>query len=90
MSDQPQPRSSGLSRHASCLRGGQAPVVRSSTSRDWAVLNLDDAFGWREIAADQAPARRGRSVTVSASGQSGLERFVWGENLELTPAGLRL
>ena len=55
---------------------------------EWAVLNLDDAFG-RGIAVD-----RGRqSPTISYGlGQrpERLGRFVWGENLELSPVGLRL
>ena len=54
----------------------------------WAVLNLDDAFG-REIAAE----RGGRSQTIGyglGARSAPLARFVWGEHLELSPAGLRL
>ena len=54
----------------------------------WAVLNLDDAFG-RELAA----GLRGRTRVLGyglgeRSGQT--EAFVWGEHLELSPAGLRM
>lgn len=54
----------------------------------WAVLNLDDAFG-REIAAD----RRSRAWTIGyglGERPEWVERFVWGEKLVLTPAGLRM
>ena len=54
----------------------------------WAVLNLDDAFG-REIAAE----RGGSSQTIAyglGARPAPWARFVWGENLELSPAGLRL
>ncbi len=53
-----------------------------------AVLNLDDTFG-RAIAADLSDR-----VEVIAYGLGEYparpDRFVWGEGLELTPAGLRL
>lgn len=56
----------------------------------WAVLNLDDAFG-RGVAA----GLHGHSQTQVIGYGLGerpaqLEGFVWGEELELTPAGLRL
>lgn len=54
----------------------------------WAVLNLDDAFG-RAIAAE----RGGSSQTIAyglGARPAQLARFVWGEDLELSPAGLRL
>ena len=54
----------------------------------WAVLNLDDAFG-RETAA----GLRGRTRILGYGLGERPERtdaFVWGEHLELTPAGLRL
>lgn len=54
----------------------------------WAVLNLDDAFG-REIAAE--PGRRSQTIGYGLGQRpERLERFVWGENPELTPSGLRL
>lgn len=54
----------------------------------WAVLNLDDGFG-RDIAADP---RDEFQVVGYGLGErpERLERFVWGEGLELTPAGLNL
>ena len=54
----------------------------------WAVLNLDDAFG-RGIAADWPDRSRLVGYGLGARPER-LERFVWGENLELSPAGLRL
>jgi UDP-N-acetylmuramoyl-L-alanyl-D-glutamate--2,6-diaminopimelate ligase len=54
----------------------------------WAVLNLDDAFG-RGIAADWSDRSRLVGYGLGARPER-LERFVWGENLELSPAGLRL
>ena len=54
----------------------------------WAVLNLDDPFG-RELAADL----RGRTRVLGSGLGERSERtdaFVWGERLELSPAGLRL
>lgn len=54
----------------------------------WAVLNLDDGFG-RDIAAD--PRGEFQVVDYGLSERpERLERFVWGEGLELTPAGLSL
>jgi UDP-N-acetylmuramoyl-L-alanyl-D-glutamate--2,6-diaminopimelate ligase len=54
----------------------------------WAVLNLDDVFG-RGIAAD--PSRPPRTIGYGLGARpKGLELFVWGENLALSPAGLRL
>ncbi len=53
-----------------------------------AILNLDDAFGC-EIAVDGLDRSRlvGYGLGVRPEW---LERFVWGEHLELLPAGLRL
>jgi UDP-N-acetylmuramoyl-L-alanyl-D-glutamate--2,6-diaminopimelate ligase len=54
----------------------------------WATLNLDDPFG-RELAADL----RGRTRVLGYGLGERPERtdaFVWGEPLELSPAGLRL
>ncbi len=53
-----------------------------------AVLNLDDAFG-RALAAE----RRGSTEVIAYGlGERPVhaDRFVWGEDLALTPAGLRL
>ena len=53
-----------------------------------AVLNLDDAFG-RAIAAES----RGRTEVIAyglGERPARPDRFVWGDELELTPAGLRL
>ncbi len=55
---------------------------------EWAVLNLDDAFG-RGIAADRDPPSRTVGYGLGPR-PARLERFVWGENLELSPTGLRL
>ncbi|TVR63496.1 MAG: UDP-N-acetylmuramoyl-L-alanyl-D-glutamate--2,6-diaminopimelate ligase [Candidatus Competibacteraceae bacterium] len=55
---------------------------------EWATLNLDDPFG-RELAADL----RGRTQVLGYGLGARPERtdaFVWGEPLELSPAGLRL
>ncbi len=55
---------------------------------DWAVLNLDDAFG---CAIAESWPDRSRMVGYGLGARpEWLERFVWGENLELSPAGLRL
>ncbi|MDS4020096.1 MAG: UDP-N-acetylmuramoyl-L-alanyl-D-glutamate--2,6-diaminopimelate ligase [Candidatus Competibacter sp.] len=54
----------------------------------WGVLNLDDGFG-RDIAADP---RGDFQVVGYGLGErpERLDRFVWGEGLELTPDGLRM
>ncbi len=54
----------------------------------WAVLNQDDAFGRRLAAEAQGCA----PIIAYGLGErpERLERFVWGERLELTPAGLRM
>jgi UDP-N-acetylmuramoyl-L-alanyl-D-glutamate--2,6-diaminopimelate ligase len=54
----------------------------------WAVLNLDDAFG-REIAAGLADRTRVLGYGLGARPER-TDAFVWGEPLELSPAGLRL
>ena len=54
----------------------------------WTVLNLDDAFGCG-IAADGLDRSRLVGYGLGARPEW-LERFVWGEHLELSPAGLRL
>ena len=54
----------------------------------WAVLNLDDAFG-RGIAAERDGASQTIGYGLGARPER-LERFVSGENLELSPAGLQL
>ena len=54
----------------------------------WAVLNLDDAFG-RAIAADWSDRSRLVGYGLGARPEW-LEQFVWGEDLELSPAGLQL
>ncbi|MDG4549671.1 MAG: UDP-N-acetylmuramoyl-L-alanyl-D-glutamate--2,6-diaminopimelate ligase [Candidatus Contendobacter sp.] len=54
----------------------------------WAVLNLDDAFG-RAIAADRDHPSRIVGYGLGERPER-LERFVWGEKLELSPTGLRL
>lgn len=55
----------------------------------WAVLNWDDAFG-REIIT----SLRGKASSVVGYGlgerSTSLERWVWGERLQLSPSGLRL
>lgn len=54
----------------------------------WVVLNLDDAFG-REIAVERG--QRSQAVGYSFGARPAwLERFVWGEDLALSPAGLHL
>ncbi|MDG4596207.1 MAG: UDP-N-acetylmuramoyl-L-alanyl-D-glutamate--2,6-diaminopimelate ligase [Candidatus Contendobacter sp.] len=55
---------------------------------EWMALNLDDAFG-REIAADRDSPSRIVGYGLGPRPER-LERFVWGENLELSPTGLRL
>jgi UDP-N-acetylmuramoyl-L-alanyl-D-glutamate--2,6-diaminopimelate ligase len=55
---------------------------------DWAVLNLDDAFGQRLVA--EAQVRRGVIAYGLGARTALMERFVWGEHLELTASGLRL
>ncbi len=55
---------------------------------EWAVLNLDDAFG-RGLAAERGSPSPTIGYGLGARPER-LERFVWGENLELSPAGLRL
>ena len=53
-----------------------------------AVLNLDDAFG-QTLAVD--PAVRTRIIGYGLGKRpSGLKRWVWGQNLRLTPDGLHL
>ncbi len=53
-----------------------------------AVLNLDDAFG-QTLAVD--PAVRARIIGYGLGKRpAGLERWVWGNNLRLTPDGLHL
>ena len=54
----------------------------------WAVLNYDDAFGRHLTTEAQGCA----PIIVYGLGErpQRLERFVWGERLELTPAGLRM
>ena len=54
----------------------------------WAVLNLDDAFG-RGIAAGRGSHSQTIGYGLGARPER-LERFVWGENLKLSPAGLEL
>ena len=54
----------------------------------WAVLNLDDAFG-RAIATDWSDRSRLVGYGLGARPEW-LERFVWGDDLELSPAGLQL
>lgn len=55
---------------------------------DWAVLNLDDAFGQRLVA--EAQVRRGVIAYGLGARPALLERFVWGQHLELTANGLCL
>jgi len=55
---------------------------------DWAVLNLDDAFGQELVT--QAQVRRGIIAYGLGEQAPSLERFVRGEHLELTANGLRL
>ena len=55
---------------------------------DWAVLNLDDAFGQRLAA--EAEVQRGVIAYGLGEQAPSLERFVRGEHLELTRNGLRL
>ncbi len=54
----------------------------------WSVLNLDDAFG-RRLAADLRDLETVVGYGLGERPQD-LNRFVWGEDLRLTPAGLRL
>ena len=54
----------------------------------WAVLNLDDAFG-RAIAAERGSSSQTIGYGLGAR-PAQLARFVWGEDLELSPAGLQL
>lgn len=56
----------------------------------WAVLNLDDAFGCSVAAALQGHSRTQVIGYGLGERSARLEGFVWGEKLELTPAGLRL
>lgn len=53
----------------------------------WAVLNFDDAFGCR-LAAD-LPQQPVIGYGLGSRPET-LTHYVWGEGLELTPAGLRL
>ena len=55
---------------------------------DWAVLNLDDAFGQR--LATEAQVRRGIVVYGLGQRPRSLPRFVWGALRALTGSGLRL
>jgi len=55
---------------------------------DWAVLNLDDALGQR--LATEAQARSGIIAYGLGARPTSLERWVWGEHLELTANGLCL
>lgn len=55
---------------------------------DWAVLNVDDAFGQRLVA--EAQVRCGVIAYGLGERPTALERFVWGKRLELTANGLRL
>ena len=55
---------------------------------NWAVLNLDDAFGQELVT--QAQVRRGVIAYGLGERPTALERFVWGKRLELTANGLRL
>ncbi|MCB1770277.1 MAG: UDP-N-acetylmuramoyl-L-alanyl-D-glutamate--2,6-diaminopimelate ligase [Candidatus Competibacteraceae bacterium] len=55
---------------------------------EWAVVNGDDAFG-RELALE-ARARSGIIAYGLGARPASVERFVWGEHLELTANGLRL
>ena len=55
---------------------------------DWAVLNLDDAFG--QALAAEAQVQRGIVAYGLGEQVTSLERFVRGQQLELTPTGLRL
>ena len=55
---------------------------------DWAVLNLDDAFGQELVT--QAQVRRGVIAYGLGERPTALERFVWGKRLELTANDLRL
>lgn len=55
---------------------------------NWAVLNLDDAFGQRLAA--EAQIQRGIVAYGLGTRPASLERFVWGERLELTASGLRV
>jgi len=55
---------------------------------DWAVLNLDDAFGQR--LAVEAQVQRGIITYGLGEQPTTLERFVQGQRLELTANGLRL
>lgn len=55
---------------------------------NWAVLNLDDAFGQELVT--QAQVRRGVIAYGLGERPTALERFVWCKRLELTGNGLRL
>ncbi|MCB1777394.1 MAG: UDP-N-acetylmuramoyl-L-alanyl-D-glutamate--2,6-diaminopimelate ligase [Candidatus Competibacteraceae bacterium] len=55
---------------------------------EWAVVNGDDALG-RQLATE-ARARRGVIIYGLGARPASVERFVWGEHLELTMKGLRL
>lgn len=55
---------------------------------DWTVLNLDDAFG-RQIAAEQNGNAHMIAYGLGPRPEA-LQRFVWGEALALSRAGLRL
>ncbi len=55
---------------------------------DWAVLNMEDALG-RALAAGLPVAAPWIGYGLGAHPER-LERFVWGEELALTPAGLRM
>jgi UDP-N-acetylmuramoyl-L-alanyl-D-glutamate--2,6-diaminopimelate ligase len=55
---------------------------------EWAVVNGDDAFGRGLIT--EAQARRGIIVYGLGARPALVERFLWGERLELTAHGLRL
>ncbi len=54
----------------------------------WATLNLDDPFG-RELAADLRGRTRVLGYGIGARPER-TDAFVWGEHLELSPAGLRM
>lgn len=54
----------------------------------WSVLNVDDAFG-RRLAAEVPDPETGVGYGLGER-PPGLKRFVWGEGLRLTSAGLRL
>ena len=54
----------------------------------WAVLNVDDGFGRR--LADELRGRENVIAYGFGERPERTARFVWGERLELTPAGLRV